>query len=273
MCVRPFLLIKHPTYPYFSNQVPNDGLGLRQPVHITSLTYLSQTASSSQHHLLTGTSLGDVRRYDTRAARRPVVEWKGVGKLGGIKKVEKGFAEQYVPLSFTFFSFKFSRAPMAYSEVFVSDKGSNLFSLDLRNGGVLCSYKGMLLPNHEKLFPIDFLIIGLSGAITSIAPSPTFLASTALDRFARIHSTSSPPEHAGEQVEKKGEVLEKVYTKSIPTVIVWNGDVSWLSEENDDSGDDSEDDDVWDGMEDVGISDDDEDIASRRKRAKNKATG
>lgn len=103
-----FLLIKHPTYPYFSNQVPNDGLGLRQPVHITSLTYLSQTASSSQHHLLTGTSLGDVRRYDTRAARRPVVEWKGVGKLGGIKKVEKGFAEQYVPLSFTFFSFKFS---------------------------------------------------------------------------------------------------------------------------------------------------------------------
>lgn len=108
MCVRPFLLIKHPTYPYFSNQVPNDGLGLRQPVHITSLTYLSQTASSSQHHLLTGTSLGDVRRYDTRAARRPVVEWKGVGKLGGVKKVEKGFAEQYVPLSFTFFSFKFS---------------------------------------------------------------------------------------------------------------------------------------------------------------------
>lgn len=72
---------------------------------------------------------------------------------------------------------------------------------------------------------------------------------------------------------KKGDVLEKVYTKSIPTVIVWNGDVSWLSEENDDSGDDSEDDDVWDGMEDVGISDDDEDIASRRKRAKNKATG
>lgn len=171
------------------------------------------------------------------------------------------------------FSFKFSRAPIAYSEVFVSDKGSNLFSLDLRNGGVLCGYKGMLLPNHEKLFPIDFLIIGLSGAITSIAPSPTFLASTALDRFARIHSTSSPPEHAGEQVVKKGDVLEKVYTKSIPTVIVWNGDVSWLSEENDDSGDDSEDDDVWDGMEDVGISDDDEDIVSRRKRAKNKATG
>jgi len=74
-------------------QVPNDNLGLRQPVHITSLTYLSP--SSSHYHLLTGTELGDVRRYDTRA-RRPVADWKGIGKIGGVKKVEKGFAEQWV---------------------------------------------------------------------------------------------------------------------------------------------------------------------------------
>ena len=91
-----------------------------------------------------------------------------------------------------------------------------------------------------------------------MAPSPTVLASTALDRFARIHSTSSPPEHTGEQVETRGEVLEKVYTKSIPTVIVWDGSVLGLSE----------DDDVWDGMEDIGFSDEDEDIVGRRKRAK-----
>lgn len=89
------------------------------------------------------------------------------------------------------------------------------------------------------------------------------MASTALDRFARIHSTPSPPEHAGEQVEKKGEVLQKVYTKSIPSVIIWDGNVSVLSK-------DKENDDVWDGMEDVGFSDDDGDIAGRRKRAKGK---
>ena len=94
-----------------------------------------------------------------------------------------------------------------------------------------------------------------------MAPSPTVLASTALDRFARIHSTSSPPEHMGEQVETRGEVLEKVYTKSIPTVIVWDGSVPGLSEGK-------ENDDVWDGMEDIGFSDEDEDIVGRRKRAK-----
>lgn len=83
------------THGGFRFQVPNDNLGLRQPVHITSLTYLSPS-SPTGHHLLTGTRLGDVRRYDIRAARRPVADWTGIGKIGGIKKVEKGFAEQYV---------------------------------------------------------------------------------------------------------------------------------------------------------------------------------
>ena len=67
-------------------------------MHITSLTYLSREPHSSQRHLLTGTQLGDIRRYDTRAARRPVAQWKGVGNLEGIKKIEEGFAEQCVPL-------------------------------------------------------------------------------------------------------------------------------------------------------------------------------
>jgi ribosome biogenesis protein NSA1 len=82
-------------YPDMINpsfQVPNDHLGLRQPVRITSLTYLS--TSSSSHHLLTGTQFGDLRRYDTRAARRPVSNWKGVGKVGGVRLVEKGLSEK-----------------------------------------------------------------------------------------------------------------------------------------------------------------------------------
>lgn len=78
-------------------QVPNDYLGLRQPVHITSLTYLSPSSSANHHHILTGTQLGDVRRYDIRTARRPVSNWKGIGKIGGIKTVERGFVEQCVP--------------------------------------------------------------------------------------------------------------------------------------------------------------------------------
>lgn len=76
--------------------MPNDGLSLRQPVHITSLTYLQPSASASHHHLLTGTQEGSIRRYDTRTARRPVADWKDVGKIGGVSSVEKGLAEQYV---------------------------------------------------------------------------------------------------------------------------------------------------------------------------------
>lgn len=77
-----------------SLQVPNDGLSLRQPVYNTSFTYLQPSASASQQHLLAGTHYGHVRRYDTRAARRPVADWKGIGKVGGIRTVEKGLVEQ-----------------------------------------------------------------------------------------------------------------------------------------------------------------------------------
>jgi len=77
-------------------QVANDSLSLRQPVHNTCLAYLSPTS----HHLLAGTQRGDLRRYDTRAARKPVAEWKQIvpaaGSNSGIGGVEKGFHEQYV---------------------------------------------------------------------------------------------------------------------------------------------------------------------------------
>jgi len=147
--------------------------------------------------------------------------------------VEKGFAEH---------------------EVFVSDNGCNLFALDLRNGGILCGYKG------------------LSGAVTSIAPSPTFVTSTALDRFARIHSTSIPPQQVGQQVEKKGEVIDKVYTKSIPTVVIWDGDVANTGlnlDSGNEAENDSEDENVWDRLENVGDSDG-EDAQRNAKRSPKK---
>ena len=124
-----------------NSQVPNDNLGLRQPVHITSLTYLSPSSSTSHHHLLTGTQLGDVRRYDTRTARRPVANWEGIGKIGGVKTVEKGFAEQCVVCP-AIWRFDYSDIDAPSSEAFVSDKGCNLFALDLRNGSISCGYKG-----------------------------------------------------------------------------------------------------------------------------------
>ncbi|KAJ7940687.1 hypothetical protein B0H13DRAFT_1586416 [Mycena leptocephala] len=199
-----------------AKNVPNDGLGLRQPVRVTSLTYLSTSTS-----LLTGTQLGDLRRYDTRAARRPVSNWKGVGKTGGVKAIEKGLADH---------------------EAFVSDHGSNLFALDLRNGRVIYSYKG------------------LSGAITSMAPSPSLLVSTALDRYCRIHTSFPPPPEAGQSQDNKGQVVEKLFMTSVPTVVTWDGveSAAPIPEPI------VEDDDVWDEMENVEDSDDE--LKGRKKR-------
>ena len=77
-----------------AKNVANDYLGLRQPVHNTCLTYMSSSSSSGQPQILAGTRFGDLRRYDTRSGRRPVSDFKGVAKVGGVKSVEKGLSEQ-----------------------------------------------------------------------------------------------------------------------------------------------------------------------------------
>jgi ribosome biogenesis protein NSA1 len=111
---------------------------------------------------------------------------------------------------------------------------------------------------------------GLSGAVTSMAPSPTVVATTALDRFARIHSTSTLPQRANQQVETKGEVLEKVYTKSIPTVVIWDSDVidSDLHADRQEGEDDSEDENVWNKMANIGDSDGDDALRNAKRSAK-----
>jgi len=144
-----------------------------------------------------------------------VAEWKQIVPNSGIGGIEKGFHEH---------------------EVFVSDQTTNLFAVDMRKGRVIYGYKG------------------LAGAVTSMAPSPAGLISTSLDRYARVHSTYSPPSEAGQPQDEKGTILEKVYMKSIPTCVVWDG----VTEEEDDDhrmrpGDNDgngsgEDEDLWEGM-------------------------
>lgn len=108
--------------------------------------------------------------------------------------------------------------------------------------------------------------------MTSIAPSPNFVASTSLDRFARIHSTSEPPQEVGHQVDKKGAVLEKIFTKSIPTVVVWDKSVeSGVEKMGVVEGEtEDEDENIWDGMENVADSEGDEADEDRAKSRNNK---
>ncbi|KAI0341727.1 hypothetical protein BDW22DRAFT_1332193 [Trametopsis cervina] len=214
-----------------AKNLPNDSLNLRQPVRNTAFAYLQPSTSPSQQHILVGTQFGDVRRYDTRAARRPVSNWKGIGKVGGIGAIENGLTEH---------------------QVFVSDRGSNLYALDLRNGNVTFGYKGF------------------SGAVTSMASCPSFLASAAEDRYVRFHSTFPPPTQIGQQQEHKGAVLEKAYVKVVPTVVVWDrvNDVSTKGRNAEDEEDEDNEDGVWDEMEDAET--DEEEPVGRKKKTRAK---
>jgi ribosome biogenesis protein NSA1 len=94
-----------------------------------------------------------------------------------------------------------------------------------------------------------------------MAPSPAGLVSTALDRYARIHSTYPPPTKAGNPQDDKGAVLEKVYMKSIPTCVLWDGVITGENADEvdakdggdhdgeDEDGDGDGDGDVWEGMQ------------------------
>ncbi|KAJ3554882.1 hypothetical protein NM688_g2877 [Phlebia brevispora] len=208
-----------------AKNLPNDNLNLRQPVRNTAFTYLDSIGYQQQ--FLVGTQFGDVRRYDTRAAHRPVCNWKAIGKVGGIGAVEVGLCD---------------------NQAFVADKGSNLFALDLRNGKVSYGYKG------------------IAGAITSIAPAAGFLTSGASDRFLRLHSTFPPATKAGDQQEEKGQVLNKTYVKVTPGVAVWDSRAMSSEERPTRSEDEDEDEEaIWDEMEDA-ESDDETDRKKARTK-------
>lgn len=79
----------------WNNQLPDDSLSLRQPIHVASLAFIGGTSETSiPEHLITGSRYGSVRRYDTRAGGRPVANWT---QFKSIRKVQKGCSEQCVP--------------------------------------------------------------------------------------------------------------------------------------------------------------------------------
>lgn len=105
-----------------------------------------------------------------------------------------------------------------------------------------------------------------------MAPSPAGLISTSLDRYARVHSTYPPPPEAGQPQDEKGTVVEKVYMKSIPTCVVWDGVTEEDVDEDDDhqmgpdgncSGDDE---DLWEGMPVVEDSENEGESEGQRRR-------
>ncbi|TFK76495.1 hypothetical protein BDN72DRAFT_785446 [Pluteus cervinus] len=200
-----------------AKNVSPDNLGLRQPIRITSLSYLDPHFA---HQLIAGTEFGDLRHYDTRAARRPIANYTALAKVSGIKLIQPGSQE---------------------NQVFFADSGCNLSCIDIRNGRVAYSYKGM------------------SGAVNSIAVTPHTLASTAHDRYMRIH-THFPVSEPGEQQEVKGEIVEKHFATSIPTAVVAYQSPQVQNEREPEEGDE---DGIWDEIE---LVEEDSDTEHNKKK-------
>lgn len=72
-----------------------------------------------------------------------------------------------------------------------------------------------------------------------------------------MHSTYPPPPETGQPQDEKGAVLEKVYMKTIPTCVVWDGvtdaddddDDDRMRSGGDDDDDSGDDEDLWAGMQ------------------------
>ena len=79
-----------------------------------------------------------------------------------------------------------------------------------------------------------------------MACAPRHVGSTSFDRFFRLHGTAS--EASAE--DSKGHTLEKVYTKSIATVVVWDSSYE-DGQPRIPEDDESEGDQVWEGMENI----------------------
>jgi ribosome biogenesis protein NSA1 len=144
-----------------------------------------------------------------------------------------------------YFSIPKFDAPTTSSQLFMSDGGSTLSSIDLRTGTILHRYRGKFIIIIWLFKSYNHNVQGISGAVTSIAPSPTVMLSVSLDRFARVCSILPPPQIVGENQERKPEVLEKCYLGSTPTVVIWDENI-------DESGQKSnEDDEIWDKLENI----------------------
>jgi len=86
-----------------------------------------------------------------------------------------------------------------------------------------------------------------------MAFAPGIMVSTANDRYARVHTTFAPPAQENQNLDHKGEVLEKVYVTTTPTVVAWDDTAE--STEKMTPPSDEQDNDVWDDLEQVEDSD------------------
>jgi ribosome biogenesis protein NSA1 len=137
-------------HSWTAKNLANDFLDMRQPVWVNDLQFVCE----APHQIALVTAYHQVRLYDTKAQRRPVIN-QLVGELPLTALVLK-----------------------SSSNLIFGDTQGNITEFDLRNCKVVGTYKG--------------LGGGMGVGGLALHPSQPVLASGSLDRFFRLHSTRAP---------------------------------------------------------------------------------
>ncbi|GAB5585656.1 Ribosome bioproteinsis protein nsa1 (NOP7-associated protein 1) [Umbelopsis nana] len=135
-----------------AKNVKNDYLDLRVPVWITDLTFINDEAT----RIAIGTHYHQIRVYDTKAARRPVLDVE-IGKTP-IKRISVGINDD---------------------QILYADTTNHLGAVEVKAGKVVAQYKGLT---------------GAAAAFCTATQKDNnekFVASVSLDRFLRVHETAS----------------------------------------------------------------------------------
>ncbi|KAG0170236.1 WD repeat-containing protein 74 [Apophysomyces sp. BC1015] len=141
-----------------AKNVKNDFLDLQQPVWIRDLQFMSEDANK----VVVGTHYHQIRLYDAKAGRRPVLDVE-IGKHP-ITSVHVG---------------------KDYNQVLFTDTVSSVGAVDIRTGKLVARYKGFQGAARDVF----------------VTPQPTFsssssdkapmLVSVSIDRFLRVHEMTS----------------------------------------------------------------------------------
>ncbi|KAI7902667.1 uncharacterized protein BX663DRAFT_552074 [Cokeromyces recurvatus] len=187
-----------------AKNVKNDFLDLRQPIWIHDLQFVNKEATQ----VALVTHYHQFRLYDTKAARRP------------IKNIEIGKQP-----------FKRLSVGIDYNHVIFSDTMSNVIMLNIQTGKKTAQFKGF------------------TGAVSDITtvPHPTmtddekkerFVATVSLDRFLRVHETSTVYRH----------LTDKAYLKQRLTCLLVDESYEYpLPKKNDEE--EEEENAMWESME------------------------
>ena len=141
------------TIAWRAKNVPYDNLSLRVPIWITAIAFPNAESNVSGCEILTGTAYKQVRLYDTRAKRQPVMSME-TGSEFRVTALLPGVTDH---------------------TVYISDTSGGLFLWDYRKQRRLHTLKGC------------------TGSIRQLEASTSgkFIASVGLERFARIYDTKT----------------------------------------------------------------------------------